>query len=62
MKLVQQLLLAPAAIGLMAPFAVVNSPAANAAELTINGVSDSEASADQVSSVTQFFSDVYPTD
>ena len=33
---------------------------ANAAELNINGVSDA-ASADQVTSVTQF-SDVYPTD
>ena len=66
MKLVQQLLLAPAAIGLMAPFAVVNSPAANAAELTINGVSDVATlsvgnSLDQVTSITQF-SDVYPTD
>ena len=34
---------------------------ANAAELNINGVSDYAASADQVTSVTQF-SDVYPTD
>jgi hypothetical protein len=33
----------------------------NAAELNINGVSDYAASADQVTSVTQF-SDVYPTD
>ena len=61
MKLFQQLLVAPAALGLMAPLAVVSSPAANAAELNINGVSDYAASADQVTSVTQF-SDVYPTD
>ena len=61
MKLFQQLLVAPAALGLLAPLAVVNSPAANAAELNINGVSDYAASADQVTSVTQF-SDVYPTD
>ena len=55
MKFVQQLLVAPSALGLMAPVA------ANAAELNINGVSDYAASADQVTSVTQF-SDVYPTD
>ena len=61
MKFVQQLLVAPAALGLLAPLAVVNSPAANAAELNINGVADYAASADQVTSVTQF-SDVYPTD
>ena len=61
MKLFQQLLVAPAALGLLAPLAVVNSPAVNAAELNINGVSDYAASADQVTSVTQF-SDVYPTD
>ena len=54
MKLFQQLLVAPAALGLMAA-------GANAAELNINGVSDYAASADQVTSVTQF-SDVYPTD
>ena len=59
MKLFQQLLVAPAALGLLAPLAVVNSPAAYAAELNINGVSDYTASADQVTSVTQF-SDVYP--
>ena len=52
MKLFQQLLLAPAALGLLAT-------GANAAELNINGVSDYAASADQVTSVTQF-SDVYP--
>ncbi|ABB36098.1 iron uptake porin [Synechococcus sp. CC9605] len=66
MKLFQQLLVAPAALGLLAPLAVVNSPAANAAELNINDVSDYAATAsgnslDQVTSVTQF-SDVYPTD
>ena len=54
MKLFQQLLVAPAAIGLMAA-------GASAAELNIDGVSDYAASADQVTSVTQF-SDVYPTD
>ncbi len=53
MKLFQQLLVAPAALGFLAPLAVVNSPAANAAELNINGVSDYAASADQVTSVTQ---------
>merc|ERR1711968_349391 len=53
MKLFQQLLVAPAALGLMAA-------GANAAELNINGVSE-YAAADQVTSVTQF-SDVYPTD
>ena len=61
MTLVRQLLVAPAALGLLAPLAVDNSPAAHAAELNINGVSDYAASADQVTSVTQF-SDVYPTD
>ncbi|AII49148.1 porin [Synechococcus sp. KORDI-52] len=53
MKLFQQLLVAPAALGLMAS-------GANAADLNINGVSE-YSSADQVTSVTQF-SDVYPTD
>ena len=66
MTFVQQLLLAPAALGLLAPLAVVNSPAANAAELNINGVSDYAATAsgnslEQVTSVIQF-ADVYPTD
>ena len=54
MKLFQQMLVAPAALGLLAT-------GVNAAELNINGVSDYAASADQVTSVTQF-SDVYPTD
>ena len=53
MKLFQQLLVAPAALGLMAA-------GANAAELNINGVAD-YAAAEQVTSVSQF-SDVYPTD
>ena len=51
-KLFQQLLVAPAALGLMAT-------GVNAAELNITGVSDYAASADQVTSVTQF-SDVTP--
>tara|TARA_Y100001968_G_scaffold251771_1_gene237031 strand:+ start:13432 stop:14940 length:1509 start_codon:yes stop_codon:yes gene_type:complete len=51
MKLFQQLLVAPAALGLLAPLA------ANAAELNINEVSD-YASGSEV----QNFSDVYPTD
>ena len=55
MKLFQQLLVAPAALGLMAPLA------ANAAELNINGVSDYAASSEQVTSISQF-SDVRPTD
>ena len=53
MKLFQQLLVAPAALGL--------APVAQAADLNIAGVSD-YASEEQVTrSVTQF-SDVYPTD
>ena len=64
MTFVQQLLVAPAALGLLAPLAVVNRPAAQATELNINGVSDYAASAsgnslDQVTSVTQF-ADVVP--
>jgi len=59
MKLFQQLLVAPAALGLLAPVA-------QAADLNINGVSDYAADAlsnsqEQVTSITQF-SDVYPTD
>ena len=66
MTFVQQLLVAPVALGLIAPLAVVNSTAAQATELNINGVSDYAATAsgnslEQVTSVTQF-SDVYPTD
>jgi hypothetical protein len=55
MKLFQKLLLAPAALGLMAPVA------ASAADLNIAGVSQYSSSADQVTSITQF-SDVQPTD
>merc|ERR1711939_994050 len=55
MKLFQQLLVAPAALGLLAPVA------ASATELNINGVSDYSNSQEQVTSITQF-SDVYPTD
>ena len=55
MKLFQQLLVAPAALGLLAPMA------ANAAELNINGVSNYSASSEEVKSISQF-SDVYPTD
>jgi len=51
MKLFQQLLVAPAALGLMAPMAVT------AAELNINGVSDYSANTE-----IQSFSDVHPTD
>ena len=54
MKLVQQLLVAPAALGLLAS-------GATAAELNINGVSDYTNSKRQVTSITQF-SSVYPTD
>jgi len=52
MKLFQKLLVAPAALGLMAPMTVT------AAELNINGVSDYSASGSEV----QNFSDVHPTD
>ncbi|AKN62156.1 porin [Synechococcus sp. WH 8020] len=60
MKLFHQLLVAPAALGLLAPVT------ANATELNINGVSDyadtsALSSREQVTSITQF-SDVYPTD
>ncbi len=55
MKLFQQLLVAPAALGLMAPMA------AQAADLNIDGVSEYSAAGEQVTSVSQF-SDVYPTD
>ena len=66
MTFVQRLLVAPAALGLIAPLAVVNSPAAQATELNINGVSDYAATAsgnslDQVTSISQF-ADVVPTD
>src|SRR5210317_2656923 len=53
MKFFQQLMLAPVALGMVAP-------AAMAAELNMNGVNQ-YASQDQVTSITQF-SDVQPTD
>ncbi|MFL0755946.1 MAG: S-layer homology domain-containing protein, partial [Prochlorococcus sp.] len=63
MKLFQQLLVAPAALGLMAPMA------ANAADLNISGMSDYSdsavssysASGEQVTSINQF-ADVQPYD
>ena len=55
MKLFQQLLVAPAALGLLAPMA------ANAADLNVAGVSDYSAASEQVTSASQF-SDVQPTD
>ena len=55
MKLFQQLLLAPAALGLLAPVA------ASAADLNIAGVNQYASSDEQVTSITQF-SDVQPTD
>jgi len=55
MKLFQQLLVAPAALGLVAPMA------ATAAELDINGVSGYSDSVEEVQTISQF-SDVYPTD
>ena len=61
MKLFKQLLVAPAALGLLAPMA------AGATEVNVAGVSDyasvshGTAAVDQVTSITQF-SDVYPTD
>jgi hypothetical protein len=54
MKIFQQLLVAPAALGLLAPFA------GHAAELDLSGVKK-YASKDQVTSINQF-SDVQPTD
>jgi hypothetical protein len=53
MKLFQQLMLAPVALGLVAP-------AATAAELNLEGVNQ-YASQEQVTSITQL-SDVRPTD
>ncbi|QNI60026.1 outer membrane porin [Synechococcus sp. BIOS-U3-1] len=61
MKLFKQLLVAPAALGLLAPMA------AGATEVNVAGVSDyasvshGTAAVDQVTSITQF-SDVYPND
>ena len=55
MKLFQQLMLAPAALGLVAPMGAM------AAELNFDGVSKYSSSEEQVTSISQF-SDVYPTD
>ncbi|NQV09670.1 MAG: porin, partial [Cyanobacteria bacterium] len=55
MKLFQQMLLAPAALGLLAPMA------ATASELNIDGVNRYADSQEQVTSITQF-SDVQPTE
>ena len=55
MKLFQQLLLAPAALGLVAPLGAM------AADLNMDGVNKYAASSEQVTSITQF-SDVKPTD
>ena len=54
MNLFQKLLLAPAALGLMAPLAVDANRSASAADFNIAGVSQYGASADQVTSITQF--------
>ena len=56
MKLFQQLLVAPAALGLMAPLS------ATAAEVNINGVANYSDSAEQVYQTTAQFSDVVPGD
>ena len=55
MKLFQRLLVAPAALGLMAPIA------ATAAELNINDVSNYSETGAATESISNF-SDVYPTD
>ena len=55
MKLFQKLLLAPAALGLMAPVA------ASAADMNLAGVKQYAAADEQVTSISQF-SDVQPTD
>ena len=55
MKLFKQLLVAPAALGLLAPVA------AGATEVNVAGVADYASTGEQVTSITQF-SDVYPTD
>ena len=55
MKLFQQLMLAPAALGLVAPMGAM------AGELNFGGVSKYVSSDEQVTSISQF-SDVYPTD
>jgi len=55
MKLFQQLLLAPAALGLLAPVA------AQAADMNLDGINKYAGSEEQVTSISQF-SDVKPTD
>jgi len=55
MKLFQRMLVAPAALGLMAPIA------ANASELNVKGVSEYSSSSEQVATASQF-SDVRPSD
>jgi hypothetical protein len=55
MKLFQRLLLAPAALGLLAPMA------ATASELNLDGINKYAGSEEQVTSITQF-SDVQPTE
>jgi len=55
MKLFQKLLVAPAALGLMAPVA------ANAAELDLKGVSDYSAPSEKIATISQF-SNVQSTD
>ncbi len=55
MKLFQKLLLAPAALGLLAPVA------ATAADMNLAGVNQYASTEEQVTSITQF-SDVQPTD
>ena len=61
MGLIWRVFIASTALSVLASTTDLKSRASNAAELNINGVSDYAASADQVTSVTQF-SDVYPTD
>ncbi|QEY32902.1 porin [Synechococcus sp. RSCCF101] len=61
MKLFQRLLVAPAALGLLAPVAAGVAGSANASELNLDGVGDYSSSREQVTSISQF-SDVYPTD
>ena len=55
MKFFKQLLVAPAALGLLAPMA------AGATEVNVAGVADYASTGEQVTSINQF-SDVYPTD
>ena len=61
MKLFKQLLVAPAALGLLAPVAAGATEVNVASVSDYASVSDGAVSVDQVTSITQF-SDVYPTD